>query len=241
MPIRDDMDSTAWRLSAARGRSLLDLCTDAFFLIFYLRGGNDPGHLEEFRKDVSRMLQNLDKEGRKYGHPEEDVKAARYALCALIDETILNSGWEFKDQWASRPLQLEYFDEHVAGERFFVLLDRVRVKGARKVDLLEVFCVALVLGFQGKYKLRGHDELTSLTEEIAGEVNNYRGGPSALSPNWRIPDERAKQPAGVVPRWVWITGLASILLLILVFVVEKTWLRGEVNKIVDNVVVQTNL
>ncbi len=231
MPIREDMDSTGWESAAARGRSLLDLCTDAFFLIFYIRGGNDPGHLEEFRKDISQMFQKLDKQGKRSGYSEEDIKAARYALCALIDETILNSRWEFKDQWANRSLQLEYFDEHMAGERFFDLLERVREKGARKADLLEVFCVTLILGFQGKFKLRGHEELTSLTDTIAAEVNSYRGGASALSPNWKIPDERVKQPSGVVPRWVWITGLVSVLLVVLVFIVERIWLGAEVSDI----------
>jgi type VI secretion system protein ImpK len=226
-----DTDSIALGLAASRGRSLLDLCTDAFFLIFYIRGGNDPGHFDEFRKDISKMFQNLDKQASRCGYSEEDIKAARYALCALIDETILNSRWEYKDQWANRSLQLEYFDEHMAGERFFDLLERVRGKGARKADLLEIFCVTLILGFQGKFKLKGPDELMNLTEEIAGEVNNYRGGPSALSPNWRIPDERVKQPAGVVPRWVWLTGLLSILLVILVFTAERMWLGAEVANI----------
>jgi type VI protein secretion system component VasF len=70
-----------------------------------------------------------------------------------------------------------------------------------------------------------------LTDEIVGEVNNHRGGPSALSPNWKIPDEGVKQPTGAMPRWIWITGLISVLLVILAFVIERIWLGAEVDTI----------
>ena len=151
---RDDFESTDYgSADSEHRRSLADLCHEAFLLIFHILGGNDPGHPDQLRKEIQLLLEDLERQAGRHGHPEEDVKAARYAICSLIDEMILNSRWEFKDQWADRPLQLEYFGEHMAGERFFDLLDRIRKKGARKADPLEVFCMSLILGFQGKYKL----------------------------------------------------------------------------------------
>jgi type VI secretion system protein ImpK len=232
------MDSTGYGSSGAGGPalSLLDLCNDAFLLIFHIHAGNDPGHPDELRKDIAVLLQDIEKKGKRYGHSEEDIKATRYAILSLIDETILNSRWEFKDQWSDRPLQLEYFGEHMAGERFFDLLDRIRKKGSRKVDLLEVFCITLILGFQGKYKLQGREALNNLVRDIVSEVNNYRGGPQALAPHWQIPDEPPERPVNTIPRWVWITGLASILLVIIVFVVFNLWLGSDAAEAVSRMV-----
>jgi type VI secretion system protein ImpK len=156
-------------------------------MVFHMQGGGDPGHIDTLRKEIALMLQDLERRGKRQGHPDEDVKATRYALCALIDETILNSQWPFKDQWSDKPLQLEYFGEHMAGERFFDLLERIRQKAARKVDLLEVFCLTLIFGFQGKYKLRGGNELKELIAELVAEIGTHRGGRPSLSPNWKIP------------------------------------------------------
>ncbi len=221
----NDFESTGWGSPIAGGRSLLDLSGDIIALVFHIQAGHDPGHPESLRREISLMLGDIDKRGRQYGQAEEDTKAVRYALCALLDETILNSDWAFKDQWAERPLQLEYFGEHMAGERFFDLLERVRAKGAPKCDLLEVFCITLILGFQGKYKLRGGDELQKLILEIVGDIHRMRGGePRTLSPHWKIPRESAERPADSIPRWVWLSGLASIAFVVLVFVLFKLWL-----------------
>jgi type VI secretion system protein ImpK len=227
MPATQNFENTGWESGSWSRRNLVDLCTDAFLLIFHIKGGNDPGHLDDLRKNIALLLADLDKQGTRGGLPEEDLKATRYALCALIDETILNSRWEFKDQWADRSLQLEYFGEHVAGERFFDLLARVRQKGRSKVDLLEVFCITLILGFQGKYKARGQEDLPNLIRAIAGEVNSYRGGgPTGLSPHWRIPDEATQRRGAPIPYWAWMTPLVLILSAIAMFVVFKFWLSS---------------
>jgi type VI secretion system protein ImpK len=237
-PARAPIDGTSFDAASGSDQNLADLCADAFLLIFYIRGGKDPGQPDQLRKEVSLLLQDLEGRGKRRGFSEEDLKATRYALCALLDETILNSRWPFKDQWADRPLQLEHFGEHMAGERFFELLDRVRKKGSRKVDLLEVFCITLILGFQGRYKLRGGEELNTLIRELIGEINGHRGGgPRGLAPHWPIPEEPVERPPQTVPRWVWITGLASILLVILVFVILKLWLGSTAAEAIARMVV----
>jgi type VI secretion system protein ImpK len=237
-PARSSFDSTSFETASGPDQSLADLCTDAFLMIFYVRDGKDPGQPDQLRKEISLLLQELEGRGKRRGYSEEDLKATKYALCALLDETILNSRWPFKDQWADRPLQLEYFGEHMAGERFFELLERVRGKGSRKADLLEVFCITLILGFQGKYKMRGGDELRHLTRDLIGEILNHRGGPPrSLAPHWSIPEEPVERPTRIVPRWVWITGLASIVLVILVFVIFKLWLGSAASEAVARMVV----
>jgi len=215
----------------------VDLCADAFLLIFHIRSNHDPGYPDNLRKEIALLVQSLDKQGKNGGYAEEDIKAARYALLALIDEILLNSQWPFKDQWADRPLQLEHFGEHMAGERFFDLLERVRQKGARKADLLEVFYVTLTLGFQGKYKLRGREELNNLIRNILEEMVNYRGGLPSLSPHGRIPEEPAEQqPAETPPRWVWMTAAGAVSLVVLVYITLKLILGSAVGDAVARMI-----
>ncbi len=226
--IREDFDSTDYGGGAAGSKSLLDLCSEAFLLIFHSHSGNDPGHPEDLKKSIALLYQDMERQAKRSGHSEEDIKATRYALCALIDETLLNSRWSFKDTWADRPLQLEYFGEQLAGERFFDLLERIRQKGRRKSDLLEVFCMCLILGFQGKYKLSGSEELKKLTRSLVDEVNGYRGGSPGISPHWELPDEHVEKPVHTIPKWALVTGIASVVLVIVVFAVLKLWLGSTV-------------
>jgi type VI secretion system protein ImpK len=233
----DPFESTSWDTVGTASLNLADLCSETFSLIFHIHSGKDPGHIDSLRKEIALLLQEIEKRGKRSGHAEEDLKATRYALCALIDETVLNSSWAFKDQWADRPLQLEYFGDHMAGERFFDLLQRIRQKGSRKVDLLEVFCLTLILGFTGKYKLRGNEELRQLIAELVSEVNMHRGGgPRELSPHWKIPQEAGERAQRVIPRWMWITAFASIALVLLVFLVLKLQLGSVASEAASRMV-----
>jgi type VI secretion system protein ImpK len=233
---RDDFNNSSWDSVPSQKRLLLDIATDAFLLIFHINKGGDPGAPDELRQEIARMLQHLEKQAKRFGYGDEDIKATRYAICALIDETILNSRWQYKDQWSDRPLQLEHFGEHMAGERFFDLLERVRQKGARKVDLLEIFCVSIILGFQGRYKLRGREELQKMIQELAREITASRGRSAALSPHWRVPEEPVEQPKNAIPLWFWITGAVSISLVLIAFVVFKIILRSDLSTALSRLV-----
>ena len=227
--IRQDFDDTRWDVRTGGSKSLLDLCHEAFALIFHIHSGKDPGHPEDLRKNIPLLFKDLEKTAGRNAYSEEDVKATRYALCALIDETILNSRWSFRDQWAEQPLQLTYFNDYMAGERFFELLERVRQKGRRKVDLLEVFCMCLILGFRGKYKAHGAEELSEITGTLMEEANSYRGSFSSLSSHWKIPEEAVSRPVKRIPTWALIAGISAVLAVILVFVISKIWLGSMVD------------
>jgi type VI secretion system protein ImpK len=220
----EDSDRASYDARAAGSKNLLNLCAESFLLVLHIQAGNDPGHPEDLRKSISLLFQDLERRAKRQNQSEEDIKATRYALCALIDETILNSRWAFKGEWKDQPLQLEYFGEPLAGVRFFDLLGRVRKKGHDKVDLLEVFCMCLVLGLQGKYKNERQEELAEATRALVEEVNTLRGGHSGLAPHWKLPEEPVEAPPKTIPRWAWITGVASIFVVILVYIIFKLWL-----------------
>ncbi|KVD73641.1 type VI secretion system protein ImpK [Burkholderia sp. ABCPW 14] len=86
------------------------------------------------------------------GASEADVDDALFAVCAWIDEAILNSGWDDADRWTLRLLQKRYFDTSHAGVEFF---ERLETLDGERADVLEVFLLCLRLGFRGRYGYDG--------------------------------------------------------------------------------------
>ena len=79
--------------------------------------------------------------------PNEIVLAARYALCAGLDEAVLSTPWGAQSEWAQHPLLVALHREAWGGEKFFEMLDRISQDPTRYIDLMElqylVHCVRL--------------------------------------------------------------------------------------------------
>lgn len=86
------------------------------------------------------------------GAHQADVEDALFAVCAWIDEALLNSGWHDADRWTLGLLQKRHFDTSHAGVAFFERLDAL--DGAR-ANVLEVYLLCLQLGFRGRH---GYDD-----------------------------------------------------------------------------------
>src|SRR6059058_2371594 len=71
----------------------------------------------------------------KAAHVEHDqIAAARYALCTLLDETISSTPWGGGGVWASRSLLVAFHNEAFGGEKFFLLLQKLSQAPKHNVD-----------------------------------------------------------------------------------------------------------
>ncbi len=143
------------------------------------------------------------REASRAGVSREDANDAAYAVVALADQIAMARSEAVRQFWASNQLQLHYFQENVAGEAFFTRLAGLR-REPRKRELLEVYYLALLLGFQGRYRVRGGDlELMTLVEELQREV--YRGNrfDDVQAPRAERPEEVAGGEAAAGPRCGW--------------------------------------
>lgn len=103
---------------------------------------------------------------REAGYEELDVVDMTYAIVALADEVALHKGGALRDFWMQRPLQLHYFNENLAGEGFFHRLHAVMNDPARR-EVLRVYYLCLLLGFQGQYAIRGGElELDAIIRRV---------------------------------------------------------------------------
>jgi type VI secretion system protein ImpK len=183
-------------------RSLLDLFHQGFYMLFLLRNGHVPIDTEGFRERVRHMLGRIDHGAQKLGLSSEEVFKAKFAFCALLDETVLRSRLAIRDSWESKPLQLELFGDNMAGERFFEYLEALRLDGARHVQSLEVFHMCLLLGFEGRHALDGTEKLGYITGRLGDEIVHLQGKRAQFAPHWAPPDQIVNRLRRDVPVWV---------------------------------------
>ncbi|MEZ6138320.1 MAG: DotU family type IV/VI secretion system protein [Pirellulaceae bacterium] len=88
-----------------------------------------------------------DAENRLGGTPEWQL--AKYALCAWIDALLIDAPWQGKGWWKDNCLEKKYFGRRDAHEAFFQRAAEASALGPK--DALEVYYLAVVLGFRGFY------------------------------------------------------------------------------------------
>jgi len=149
------------------------------------------------------------------GFGREEASDIAYAVVALADELALSRSEQLRQFWADNSLQLHYFHENVAGEAFFTRLQGLR-RDPRRREVLRVYYLVLLFGFQGRYQVRGGElELLRLVEDLERE---FQGGrrfdAELLSPRGERPDE-GRAGGGRRPLLPWIAlGVAALLLLL---------------------------
>ncbi|HHO75385.1 MAG TPA: DotU family type IV/VI secretion system protein [Deltaproteobacteria bacterium] len=127
------------------------------YVVYFLKTAakNQPG-FDQIRADIERLMSE-GRESIRYGEiPDADYDMARFAICAWIDESIMNSDWKDKMRWQREPLQRLYYQTTNAGELFF---DRLNAIGAHQKDVREIFYLCLSMGFMGRYGNEGDQYL----------------------------------------------------------------------------------
>lgn len=194
-------------------RTLIDLMYDGFYLLFLLRGKQAPADAEGFRLHIKEFLTGVERGASKLNSSPEDVLLCKYAFCATVDEVVLMSQFKIREAWQRQPLQLQFFGDQLAGEQFFVKLEALRREGAARIQVLEVFHMCLLMGFQGKYLIEGSEKLNYLTARVGDEIAHLKGSRAPFAPHWAAPDQVVHRLKNDVPLWVIasVFGLLAVL------------------------------
>jgi type VI secretion system protein ImpK len=172
----------------------------------------DPG---ELRERAVAAMRKFEADARAGNVPMDQLRPAHYALCAALDDVVLNTPWGSQGGWAARSLVSTFHQQVQAGERFFQLLQQLQQAPGTSLPVLELMYVCLALGFQGRYRLspRGPAELDRLREELYGVITRQRGTmpDPALSPRWQGADAPYRPAKPRVPIWVMATAVVALL------------------------------
>ncbi len=195
-----------------------------------LDGGTNSGassDADRLRGTFEELFATFERRALRAGTSEGEVHAAKYALVALVDETILLSELPVKDEWLGRPLQMHYFDEFAAGEEFYNKLEALRLnRSPQGADVLEIYHLCMSMGFTGKYgDAKGVERRRVLMEGIAHDIAQNRGiaADAVLSPTGLPQDQAAISGLGGgflarSPVWLVPAAMAAVLLLTLILV-----------------------
>ena len=161
------------------------------------------------------FLERAMRQATDAGFSPQDARDIGYVLAALADEVVLSKGGELRDFWLARTLQLQFFNENTAGEGVFDRLRSLLVDPTR-AEVLRVYYLALLFGFQGKYRIRGGEiELATIIDEVSNAL--ARAGQlreTDLSPHGARPKEsngRVRRNMPLVAMALVAAGLSVVL------------------------------
>jgi type VI secretion system protein ImpK len=156
--------------------------------------GTLQGDVANLRRQSHEEVRRFEERARSLGVANEIVLAARYALCATLDEAVLSTPWGSQSEWTQQSLLVLFHREAWGGEKFFEMLERISPDPTRHIDLMEVQYLCLSMGFAGKYQVvdRGHAKLAEIQHDLYNRIRQFRGNPVAeLSPRWQsVQDQR---------------------------------------------------
>lgn len=184
-----------------------------------------------------RMRSFLDRAMRRaseVGFAQQDVQDIGYALVGLTDELVMSKGGELRDYWLPRSLQLQLFNTNVAGEGFFNNLQSIRHDPGR-MEVLKVYYLCLLFGFQGQFRVRGGEiELASIIEDVgstltrAGMIGETQLAPHAARPQENLGGVRSHMPL------IWISA-AAVLVAIVIYFGLKWSVSSQADELIDHI------
>jgi type VI secretion system protein ImpK len=162
-------------------------------------------NIESLRDRVVAEINGFERKITPLGLAPQTLRAARYTICATIDDIVLNTPWGSRSVWSQRSMVATFHNEVVGGDRFWDLLNQLKRDAAVNLDLLELLYFCISLGFEGKYRVipRGASELILVREDLYRLIRNNRGEfERNLSPHWQGVGARFAGLRQRVPNWL---------------------------------------
>tara|TARA_R110002049_G_scaffold10127_3_gene50387 strand:- start:92499 stop:93872 length:1374 start_codon:yes stop_codon:yes gene_type:complete len=142
------------------------------------------------------------------------IKVARYAICATLDDVVLNTPWGGTSQWGQQSMVATFHRETVGGDRFYDLLARLEQDPANNIDMLEFLYMCLSLGFEGRLRVEqgGADKHNEIRMGLARIIRTQRGEVDrALSPHWEGLNVPHRALSAWKPFWISVGAVAAML------------------------------
>jgi type VI secretion system protein ImpK len=171
-------------------------------------------NVDDLRERTVRQVRQFEQAARDGGVSNDLLRPAHYALCASIDDVVLNTPWGSQGGWAARSLVSTFHQETRSGERFFRILEDMKAAPATYLPVLELMYYCLSLGFLGQYRLPPHrpGEVDRVREDLYTMISRQRQATDpALSPHWQGVNSPYKPSRAVVPTWVMAAGALAVI------------------------------
>ncbi len=187
-----------------------------------------PPDPEQLRRAMVEAVREFEKRALATGLDTRSLRAARYALCATIDDLVLSTPWGSTSTWGAQSLTSIFHNEVSGGERFFDILEDMQKDLGRHAEVVELMYFCASLGFEGRYRVmpRGIAALTELRDSVYRTIRQRRGDfERDLSPRWKGLSLGHKPLAQIVP--VWMLATITLGTACLIYVLFSFSLAGD--------------
>src|SRR5216683_3124248 len=151
-----------------------------------LRNTANPPDSGDLYQRTVRQIRVFEQETRDKGVPLEQLRPAHYALCASLDDVVLNTPWGSSGTWGERSLVSTFHQEVRSGERFFDVLKQMCSNPGKYLPVIKLMYLCMSLGFIGQYRLsrRGVGDINRIREETyAVIVRQQKAAEPDLAPH----------------------------------------------------------
>lgn len=185
-----------------------------FALVSRVRNRAQHPDPDALRKAVIGEIRAFESRALQAGIDPQHLKVARYAICATLDDVVLNTPWGETSAWAQQSMVGTFHRETVGGDRFYDLLARLEQDPGRNIDLLEFLYMCLALGFEGRLRVEqgGPDRHLTIRQGLARIIRAQRGeAERGLSPHWPGLDRPHRALSVWKPFWISLAAVAVLL------------------------------
>ncbi|WP_299014990.1 type IVB secretion system protein IcmH/DotU [uncultured Photobacterium sp.] len=129
-----------------------------------------------FREQVAREIRKGERKLNEMEVDRASILVIRYCLCAAMDEAVCRQEWGANSYWSQNSLLSEFHNETSGGDKFFVILDRLKADPRKYRHVIEFIYLLLQLGFKGKYgrEERGNERLAEIGNTVYRLIRDER-------------------------------------------------------------------
>lgn len=190
----------------------------------------------ELRPKVETMFDDFERRAERYRFNHKIVSVSKFGLAAFVDEAVLTADFPLKHEWEKNPLQLKYFGEQLAGNKFFDKLESMLPQIEVTQDAVEIYYYSMLLGFKGRYAVYEQEKLLATMQNTANQlVKVGKIKPVELSPNWLANDQPKPPEKKGMPIWAKVGALAfmgfGFIVYFVMFLLSSKFLQETVEKL----------
>ncbi len=191
-----------------------------------LRGGQEVRDGERLYRRASQLIQEARTALTDAGYSDVSRDHMIYALCALLDESVLNRGSTDDGYltWRRDPLQARFFGTLNAGEELWERIRNLLKETAPDTAVLTCLYRTLQLGFVGQYRAQDDERREDVVRALGERVP-----PFALSQDAPIVVRASRLRSG--RRLYWLSWGAGIVVLVALWFFLSAHLTDMVGQI----------
>lgn len=195
-----------------------------------LRGGQEVRDGDSLYRQARRLVEEARIALTDAGYSETQRDHMVYALCALLDESVLNRGTSDDGYltWRRDPLQAYFFGRLNAGEELWERIRMLLKETAPDTTVLTCLYRTVQLGFVGQYREQDDDRREDVVRKLGERVPPFQ-----LAQDAPIVTRASRLPTG--RRFYWWSWIAGAVVLVALWFFLSSSLTGMVNQIIRQV------